>query len=78
MFFVSEVTLCHYFKRYLGVTFLDYLSELRIAKAKELLATTRKSMEEIANEVGLGSANYFGMFFKKAVGISPLKFRKLI
>ena len=77
-FFLSGVTLCHYFKKYLGVTFLDYLSALRIAKAKELLATTKKGMDEIASEVGLGSANYFGMFFKKAVGISPLRFRKIL
>ena len=76
-FFLSEVTLCHYFKKYLGVTFLDYLNALRLAKAKELLLTTKKNMDEIAAEVGLGSANYFGMFFKKAVGISPLRFRKI-
>ena len=77
MFFLSEVTLCHYFRKYLGVTFLEYLSQLRIARAKELLVTTKKSMEEIASEVGFGSANYFGIFFKKIVGISPLQYRKL-
>ena len=76
-FFLSEVTLCNYFKKYLGVTFLEYLSHLRITKAKELLLTTKKSMEEIAVAVGLGSANYFGLFFKKAVGLSPMQFRKL-
>ena len=76
-FFLSEVTLCHYFRKYLGVTFLEYLNSLRIARAKELLVTTRKSMDEIADEVGLGSANYFGLFFKRATGISPLQFRKL-
>ena len=75
-FFLSEVTLCTYFKQYLNLTFGEYISQLRVAKAKELLRTTRRSMDEIAVALGLGSANYFGLFFKKHVGISPLKFRK--
>lgn len=75
-FFLSEVTLCSYFRQYLNLTFGEYLSALRITKAKELLRTTKKSMEEIAAALGLGGANYFGLFFKKHVGISPMKFRK--
>ena len=75
-FFLSEVTICSYFKQYLGLTFGEYICALRIAKAKELLITTKKSMDEIAVALGLGSANYFGLFFKKHVGMSPLKFRK--
>ncbi len=75
-FFVSSVTVCNYFKNYLGVTFGEYLTNLRITKAKELLLTTKKSMEEIALLLGLGSANYFGLFFKKHTGLSPLQYRK--
>ena len=75
-FFLSEVTLCTYFRQYLNLTFGEYISQLRLTKAKELLRTTKKSMDEIAAALGLGSANYFGLFFKKHTGISPLRFRK--
>lgn len=75
-FFLSEVSLCNYFKKYLNCTIGTYVVNLRLSKAKELLALTKQPIEEIAAQTGFSSANYFGLVFKKNVGLSPLHYRK--
>ena len=55
---------------------MKYVLELRLNKAKLLLRDTDKSIEQISVECGFSSANYFGLTFKKSIGLSPLNFRK--
>lgn len=62
--------------KYLGTGIAEYIRELRIDKAKELLRTTDKSITEIASDVGFGDYNYFCRFFKKAVGYPAKKYRR--
>ncbi len=63
-------------KQYLGINFLDYLSSLRIEKAKELLASGSKGINEIFEECGFISRNTFLRVFKKYTGVSPSEYRK--
>lgn len=64
------------FKRTFQVNFLDYLTELRMEAAKELLHDPLRSTAEVANMVGYESANYFTRAFKKKVGVTPTDYRR--
>jgi len=64
------------FKKEQKVNFIDYLTDLRINKAKELLTTTDMSIKEICSNVGYSNPNYFSRSFKKNVGISPTEFKE--
>jgi two-component system, response regulator YesN len=64
------------FKKELQVNFIEYLNELRIGKAKELLLGTYLKSYEIAERVGFTENTYFSKVFKKIVGASPNEFRK--
>ena len=55
----------------------EYLLNLRLEKAKELLLKTDLPISEIAYQTGFNSDANFIYFFKKEMGISPLKFRKI-
>ena len=55
---------------------MQYVSWLRIERAKVLLLTTDMSITDIANEVGFGSIHYFSRFFKEKENITPNEFRK--
>ena len=58
-----------------GKTFIEFLTETRMEKAKELLLCTPKRSSEIAYEVGFRDSHYFSYVFKKIVGKSPREFR---
>ena len=64
------------FKEEEGENFIDYLTSLRIAKAKELLQGTEESIKEICSEVGYSDPNYFSRIFKKVVGYTPTEYRE--
>jgi transcriptional regulator GlxA family with amidase domain len=55
---------------------MEYVMRIRLNKAKGLLRNTNKSIEEVAFECGFSSANYFGLIFKKEIGLSPLNYKK--
>ncbi|MDE5604256.1 MAG: AraC family transcriptional regulator [Eubacterium sp.] len=65
------------FKETTGFSPYDYLLSVRLDKAKELLQKTDDSIQNIAFKTGFNSASNFIYFFKKEMGISPLKFRKI-
>ncbi len=75
-FFVSEGTLLYNFKKYMNYSPIDFLVNIRLTKAKELLINTNKSIQEIADSCGFSSANYFGLIFKNREGLSPIAYRK--
>lgn len=64
-------------KSHLGITFLAYLTNLRISKAKELLSDSDKNITEIYGEVGFNNRNSFTATFKKIVGVTPSEYRRL-
>ncbi|HEX6972529.1 MAG TPA: AraC family transcriptional regulator, partial [Limnochordia bacterium] len=69
--------LSYHFHRVTGTTIWEYLTELRIQKAKELLLTTGQTLAEIAAQVGYPGPYYLSRAFKRLVGISPQGFRRL-
>ena len=75
-FFISKNRLCKRFAAAMGCSPMQYRSFVRLNKAKQLLTTTTKSLEEIAELCGFSSANYFSLIFKKEVGLSPAHYRK--
>ena len=75
-FFVSKATLMYNFKKHINCSLIDFLLNIRLTKAKELLFNSKKSIEEIAESCGFSSANYFGLIFKKKENLSPANFRK--
>jgi two-component system response regulator YesN len=74
--FVSPSYFLALFKKEAGLTFTDYLCELRMAKAKELLRSSPLSVTEIAYEVGFNDPNYFSSTFKRVTGLSAMEWRK--
>lgn len=64
------------FRESMGKTYIEYLTNIRIAWAEELLRTTDRSVEEIGQEAGFSAASYFIARFKKIYGVSPSKYRQ--
>ncbi len=63
------------FKQYTGLTPLQYITSIRINKAKELLQVSNYSIQEIAGIVGYQDPLYFSRIFKKQTGHAPSKFQ---
>lgn len=63
------------FKKVTGQTYVNYLTEIRLNKAVELLNMTDDKTYVIASKVGYQEQNYFSYVFKKKFGVSPTKFR---
>jgi len=71
----STFYFCKMFKKATGLNFTDYLSRVRIEKAKNLLLNQNLRISEIAFEVGFQSLTHFNRVFKKIVGQSPTQYR---
>lgn len=72
---VSSAYFSTTFKKETGKTFINYLTELRMERAVELLRNTEDKTYIIAEKVGYSEPNYFSYVFKKQFGISPSKYR---
>lgn len=59
------------FKKYTGINFIDYLTDLRLKRAEELLKTGKYKIYEISSMVGYENSTYFSRIFKKKYGYSP-------
>ncbi len=66
------------FKKSTGCNFVEYLTTVRINKAKELLANTNIKVYEVAEMVGYKSTKHFSMVFKGQVGVTPLNYKKSV
>jgi len=75
---VSKNYLCKIFKLEEGKSVWNYLTEIRIEKAKELLKNSDMKSYEIASLIGYDSMYYFSNTFKKYVGLSPMEYRNNI
>lgn len=72
----SEFYISHLFSQYYHTTLFNYINNIRINKAKELLINTDFSISKIAMLVGYSSSNYFSTMFKKTTGKTPLSYKK--
>ena len=73
--YYSHATVSNAFRRYLGVTLSDYLINLRLDYAAELLTNTSMTTLEICSAVGYDSLSYFIKQFRKKFGTTPHKYR---
>lgn len=72
---LSASYFCVVFSQEAGQTFKEYLTDVRIGKAKELLRVTALRSTDIAYQVGYNDPHYFSSVFKKNTGLSPTEFR---
>ncbi len=75
IFFINKFYLTRLFKKQYGVSIINYLIQVRITRAKQLLRFTDMSIENISSEIGFNDNNYFSRTFKNVEGISPREFR---
>ena len=61
----------------MGQSTVNYVTNLRISKAKDFLKKSDKSVVEIAEIIGYEDCNYFFRVFKKNVGMTPLQYREI-
>ena len=66
------------FKKYVGMTFTEYLTQYRIEQSKAMLQRGEKSVKEIAFAVGFNSQGYFAKIFRKYTGLAPSEYREQI
>lgn len=67
---------CQYFKKNKGINYIQFINQIRIDKAKELLLQTSLSTEQISEQVGIVNVNYFFRLFKKNTGMTVGEYRK--
>src|SRR5690625_262845 len=77
-FYMNPVYLGQLFKKTYGIYFKDYLLNVRIEKAKQMLRQTDMRIYEVAEKVGFGSPDYFVTQFEKTEGSTPSKYRQRI
>lgn len=65
------------FKEETGCGFIDYLTDIRITNAKNLLTETDLEIIEIAEQIGFNDLKYFSKCFRKITGLTPVAYRKL-
>lgn len=69
---------CYSFKKYVGVSIIQYFIELRINEAKKLIAEGKMSLGEISDSLSFDTIQYFSAQFKKTVGVSPSQYAAII
>lgn len=73
---ISATYLSRLLKQEIGLSFIDYLTHVRVSKAVQLMGDPGIKMYEIAERVGYSSQHYFSTAFKKVFGVSPIEYRK--
>src|SRR5437667_5484777 len=75
---ISRHYFCKMFKKATGISFIDYLSRVRVEKSKTLLVNPNSRISEAAFASGFQSMTNFNRAFRRIVGRSPTQFRKLL
>jgi two-component system response regulator YesN len=73
---VSLAYFSRLFKLEVGATFSDYLTQVRVEKAKELLTHRNLRLSDISTLVGYDDPKYFSQIFRKVAGVSPLDYQR--
>ena len=71
----SDAYFCKIFKQCFDKSFIMYLSEFRVEKAKELLEDTMVNIKDVSSRVGYRDSNYFAKVFKRMTGSTPSEYR---
>ncbi|SJZ49219.1 response regulator transcription factor [Selenihalanaerobacter shriftii] len=73
---LNKSYLSHLFKEEMEESFTNYLTQVRLKKAKEILKKSKDNITDVANQVGYQNANYFSQVFKKEFNLTPTQYRK--
>jgi len=73
---ISSYYFSKLFKENQGEGFVEYLTRIRIEKAKEMLTNPEKSIKEVGIACGYSDPNYFSRIFKKSTGITPSEYKE--
>lgn len=73
---INSYYLSHLFRKEMGISFLEYLTSVRISVAKSLLKQTPMTVLEVCFEVGYQDPSYFAKIFKKKERVHPSEYRK--
>lgn len=76
-FSIGKTSIANYIKRETGKTFIDYVTQLKIEHAKDLLKNPNMTILQISKILGFSSQHYFSRVFKNQTGSSPLQYRCL-
>ena len=71
---LSVVHTSRLFKKETGKTVLDYINEVKLTKAKQMLDTGKYKVYEVADELGFSNSHYFSTLFKKFTGLTPSEY----
>ncbi|WP_018758376.1 helix-turn-helix domain-containing protein [Paenibacillus terrigena] len=75
-FQISPAYLSRLLRQELGMSFIDYVTEVRIQHALRLMQDPQVKIYEISERIGYASQHYFSVAFKKVLGVSPTEYRK--
>ncbi len=73
---VTDQYFCRYFKKVTGMSFTEYLGDLRLRRAAKDIELTTRPISDIAFENGFENTGYFFKSFKSKFGVTPLRYRK--
>lgn len=73
---VNRYRLCRDFSTHIGISPVQYLNQVRLTRAKDLLLSTNLTIHEVGSMVGIDNTTHFINLFKKNTGITPLQFRQ--
>jgi two-component system response regulator YesN len=73
---ISPAYLSTLFSQMMNITFIEYVTQLRLAKAQTMLRTTEEKITDITFDIGYTDPNYFSFLFKKHFGVTPKEYRK--
>lgn len=76
MFHIHPNYFSRIFKEKTGISYIDFVSQVKVEKAEKMLQKGEKSIKEISVECGYADPNYFSRIFKKKTGMSPGEYRK--
>ena len=65
-----------FFKKYMGINFITYVTDRKIEAAKDMLINTDRPVVNIAYDLSYSETNYFSKTFKKKVGVTPTEYRE--
>lgn len=74
---VSPSYLSRMFKDVKGENYINYLTDMRLRRARELLKDPHMTIKEISAEIGFNDQNYFSRIFKNKFGMTPTEFRNV-
>ncbi|ADF52831.1 transcriptional regulator [Zunongwangia profunda SM-A87] len=73
---MAPSSFCRFFKKKTGITFMEYVKNVRVGMAAKLLAETDKQITEICYESGYNNLANFNHYFKVSMGVTPTEYRK--